>query len=125
MSKKRLAVTDAELAVLQLLWATDSMTVRELTEQLYPPGAGSSVATVQKLLQRLEAKRLIVRDRSQYAHTFSAAVARNDFAGKQLSDMAQKLSEGSLAPLLIHLVESDQLTKSELAEIRRLLNRHK
>ena len=98
MSKKRTAVTDAELAVLQLLWTTDSMTVRELTERLYPPADSSGVATVQKLLQRLEAKRLILRDRSNYAHTFSAAVPRNEFAGEQLAEMAQKLSEGSLAP---------------------------
>ncbi len=64
------AVTEAELAVLELLWLESPRTARQLTEQLYPPGTPSDVATVQKLLQRLEAKELVARDRSQRVHTF-------------------------------------------------------
>ncbi|WP_231962499.1 BlaI/MecI/CopY family transcriptional regulator [Symmachiella dynata] len=118
------SVTDAELAVLQLLWKNEAMTVRALTQQLYPPETSSGVATVQKLLQRLEVKHLVVRDRNHHAHHFSASVSQSEFAGEQLSDMARKLSEGSLAPLLVHLFESNQLTPSELADIRRLLDGH-
>ena len=44
-------VTDAELAVLQVLWELETATVREITDRLYLEG---TTATVQKLLERLE-----------------------------------------------------------------------
>src|SRR5262249_10192887 len=49
-------VTDAELAVLQVLWDRGPATIRELTPLLYPDVTDASYATVQKLLERLEAK---------------------------------------------------------------------
>ena len=116
------AVTEAELAVLELLWLESPRTARELTSRLYPPGSPSDMATVQKLLKRLEAKRLVERDRSDRIHTFSAAVARAEYAGGRLAELAERLSDGSLAPLLLHLVSSRKLSAKELAELRRILD---
>ena len=47
---------DAELAVLQQLWERGPATIRQLTDALYPEGTDAYYATVQKLLERLEAK---------------------------------------------------------------------
>ena len=116
------AVTEAELAVLELLWLESPRTARQLTEQLYPPGTPSDVATIQKLLQRLEAKELVARDRSQRVHAFQATITREEYAGSRLADLAQKLSDGSLAPLLLHLVSSQRLNAAELAELRKVLD---
>ena len=57
-------VTDTELAVLRLLWKTDDATIRELTDALYPDGGHSHYATVQSLLDRLQAKGFVERERS-------------------------------------------------------------
>lgn len=116
------AVTEAELSVLEVLWNEAPQTARRLTETLYPPGSPSDVATVQKLLQRLEAKGLIERDRSERVHTFKAAVSREAYAGGRLAELADRLSEGSLAPLLMHLVNSRRLSSQELVELRRILD---
>ena len=56
-------VTDAELAVLQVLWEQGPATIRQLTDRLYPEGKTSHYATVQKLLERLQAKGCVSRDR--------------------------------------------------------------
>ena len=61
-------ITDAELAVLQVLWDEGRRTIRELTDTLYPSGTGVHYATVQKLLERLEAKKFVKRDRSAWPH---------------------------------------------------------
>lgn len=119
------AVSDAELAVLQLLWDKGRLTVREITEQLYPRKTASDRATVQKLVERLENKGLIDRDRAQFVHTLFATVDRNAFAGQRLAETAEKLTRGSLKPLLAHLVETDQLSPEEQDEIRKLLNKHR
>ena len=116
------AVTEAELAILELLWSESPRTARQLTERLYPPGTPSDVATVQKLLQRLEAKELVARDRSQRVHAFEATITREEYAGSRLADLADKLSDGSLAPLLLHLVSSQRLNAAELAELRKVLD---
>src|SRR5262245_35500376 len=49
-------IPDAELQVLKLLWATESLTARELAVAIYRVADNSTVGTVQKLLQRLEKK---------------------------------------------------------------------
>lgn len=116
------AVTEAELAVLELLWVESPRTARQLTERLYPAGTPSDVATVQKLIQRLEAKGLVSRDRSERTHTFFPAVTREEYAGGRLAELADRLSDGSLAPLLMHLVSARRLSPQELAELRKVLD---
>jgi BlaI family penicillinase repressor len=119
------AVSDAELAVLQLLWDQGRLTTRQITEQLYPKQSGSDLATVQKLVQRLENKKLVGRDRSLFVHTIIARIDRNAFAAQRLAETAAKLTSGSLKPLLAHLVESDQLSPDELDELRKLIDKHR
>lgn len=114
-------MTDAELELLKLLWQQQPLSVREITTALYGDLSNSNVGTVQKLLQRLEAKSCVQRDRSTYAHRFSAIVTQASVAGKQLEVMADKVSDGSLAPFITHLVQSRRLTKKEKKEIRKML----
>src|SRR5580704_1716680 len=84
MAKPAAHVTEAELAVLEVLWNKGPNSAREITERLYPRGKPADVATVQKLLQRLERKKFVCRDRSERVHQFSAAIPRDEFAGQQL-----------------------------------------
>jgi predicted transcriptional regulator len=115
-------VTDAELAVLQILWEDGPATIRRLTDVLYPGGGTPQYGTVQKLLDRLEAKGCVRRDRTPAAHTFAAAIAREDLIGRRLQDMAEKLCGGSLTPLLTHLVRTKRLTARERRELRDLID---
>ena len=125
MPTPRAQATDAELAVLKLLWDGEPLTARTICERLYPSGTPSDQATVQKLLQRLEQKRLVARDRRSFAHLFRATVSREALAAVQLEALADKLTYGSLVPFILHAVESKQLTAEERSEIRRLLNRRR
>jgi|SRR6516225_7183837 predicted transcriptional regulator len=115
-------VTDAELAVLQVLWDNGPATIRQLTDVLYPGGGAAQYGTVQKLLDRLESKGCVRRDRTPAAHTFAAAIAREDLIGRRLQDMAEKLCGGSLTPLLTHLVRAKRLTTRERRELRDLID---
>jgi BlaI family transcriptional regulator, penicillinase repressor len=121
MPKKPRHATDAELAILKALWGAAPLTARALTEQLYPDAAPSDIATVQKLLSRLEDKGLVVRQRKPPAHEFTATITSDEFAGEQLEAMAEKLSDGSLAPFVMHLVKSRGLSPRERQEIRKLM----
>jgi predicted transcriptional regulator len=115
-------VTDAELAVLQALWGRGSATIRQLTDALYPGGSAAQYATVQKLLERLEAKGCARRDRRPWPHVFAATVDRDDLIGRRLRAVAEKLCGGSLTPLLTHLTTVERLSPRERDELRAWLD---
>lgn len=123
MAKTPSDVTDAELAVLQQLWDRGDSTIRELTDALYPTGGTAHYATVQKLLERLEAKDCVGRERSSVPHVFSARVKRGDLIDIRLQDLADKLCEGSIAPLLTQLVRGKRLSSSERKALGDLVDR--
>lgn len=92
-------VTDAELAVLRELWGLGACTIRALTERLYPPCSTSCYATVQKLLERLEAKKFVRRKRSGACHTFRACVGREELIRRRLRRVAEELCGGEVEML--------------------------
>jgi len=115
-------VTGAELSVLDALWRQGRLSIRQIADEIYPGGKASEYATVQKLLERLEAKECVARDRSSFAHLFEARIQRADLIDQELAEVAEKLCDGSLTPLLTHLVAKRKLTREEREMLRRLLN---
>ena len=115
-------VTDAELAVLTELWDHGPAPIRQLAGAHDPGGGAAQYATVQKLLERLEAKGFVRRARGGGPHTFAAAVGRDELIGRRLRDVAEKLCGGSLTPLLTHLVRTRRLSARERQELRDLID---
>ena len=120
--KRSQDVTDAELAVLEALWERGAATIRELTDQLYPSGGAAHYATVQKLLERLESKRCVARDRRPGRHVYRARIERGDLIRQNLEDLADRLCDGSLAPLLTSLVQGRRLSAGERRALRELVD---
>ncbi len=116
-------VTDAELAILQALWDEGPATIRLLAERVYQQSGTSVYATVQKLLDRLEAKDCVKRDRGASVHMFRAAINRDELIGRRLRAVADSLCGGSLSPLLTHLVEGRGLSERERRELRALVEK--
>jgi predicted transcriptional regulator len=119
---KQLPLANSELAVMNLLWQNERLTARDIREQLYPDATKAQHGTVQKLLQRLEDKGYVERDRSLSVHLFSAAISRQTYAGTQLESLADKLTAGSLAPLITHLIEQKKISRKEINRIRAILD---
>ena len=114
-------VTDAELAVLQTLWDHGPSTIRQLADILYPGGKAAQYGTVQKLLERLETKKCIKRDRTPWPHVFSPAIDRETLIGWRLRTTAEKLCGGSMTPLLLHLLKAERFSDEERSELRSFL----
>jgi BlaI family penicillinase repressor len=118
----RPALANAELAIMELLWDEERLTARQIREQLYPGTTKTQHGTVQRLLQRLEDKSFVERDRDLPVYFFSASVSREDYASGQLESLTQRLSGGSLAPLVTHLVEQKRISRSEIERLRQILD---
>lgn len=114
-------ITDTELSILKVLWEKGRVTIRQIRDILYPDGSPSHYATVQKLLERLEAEGFVSRKRAGKAHLFKALIQCDELIGRRLKAVAEKLCDGSLSPLLTHLIRAEKLTARERSELRALL----
>jgi BlaI family penicillinase repressor len=123
MNQRNQDVTEAELALLQVLWDDGPATIRQLVERVYKQTGTSVYATVQKLLDRLEAKGCVERKRGGPVHIFRAAINRDELIGRRLRAVADSLCGGSLSPLLTHLVEGRGLSDQERRELRGLIEK--
>lgn len=121
---RSVSVTDAELAVLKMLWERGPLTAKAIAEAIYPDGAESEFAAVHSFLHRLERKGLVVRDRSSFVHVFSATASQADVLGQELESLVARLGGDSIAPVIMKLIDQKRLSAKEAAEIRKLLNRY-
>jgi BlaI family transcriptional regulator, penicillinase repressor len=114
-------ITESELAVLRILWDQGMATIRQLTDVLYPGGGAAQYATVQKLLDRMEVKEYIRRDRSLFVHRFVARLDRDQLIGRRLRSLAETLCDGSLTPLLTHLARAGDLSEEDRQALRAII----
>ena len=122
MARKRRDVTEAELAILRVLWDRGQATIRQVTEVLYPGGGDSEYATVKKLLTRLESKRCVSRDSHEAAHSFQASITRDDLMRQRLDAVAADLCGGLRLPLLMNLLRAERLSEADGKELRGFLD---
>jgi BlaI family transcriptional regulator, penicillinase repressor len=114
-------ITESELSVLRILWDRGTATIRQLADVLYPGGEAAQYATVQKLLDRMEAKGYVQRDRALYVHVFAPVLDRDELIGRRLRSLAEMLCDGSLTPLLTHLARAKDLTEEDRLALRAIM----
>lgn len=123
MAGKAQDITPTELAMLRILWKRGPCTIRELTDRLYPGGGQSHYATVQSLLDRLERKSCVSRQKHGRVNVYTSTVSRGDLIRRRLRGLAEILCDGARAPLLSHLVTEDCLSPDELKALEILVQR--
>lgn len=121
MARSKPAISDAELEVLKVLWASGPGTVRDVEAQLRRRRR-LAYNTVLTLLTRLRDKGYVDTDRSGTAHVFRSVVSREELLTHGLSTLADRVCDGTASPLVLALVKGRKLSKDDVAELRRLLD---
>lgn len=121
MTRSPSDVTEAELAVLRVLWEHGSCNVREITERVYASDDVSDYSTVKKLLSRLEKKGFVNRCRKNVPHQFQASMTRDDLLKRRLRNLADDLCDGSRTPLLMNLLQGEDVTDEQRDTLRDLI----
>ena|SRR5689334_3456765 len=114
--------TDAELAILRVLWQRGPATVRDVHEELNRDG-NTGYTTILKLLQIMTEKGLVVRDETQRAHIYEARYSEQRTQRQLLGDLADRAFGGSAAKLVMQALTGRKASAEELGEIRELLER--
>lgn len=113
--------TQAELALLRVLWEDGPATVRQVWETLDSedrPG----YTTVLKFFQIMTTKGLVKRDDSRRAHVYRARLSQDQTQSQLVEDLTDRAFKGSTARLVMRALSSRPASREELAEIRRLLD---
>ena len=113
--------TDAELAILRVLWERGPSTVREVQGRLNrtrPTG----YTTALKIMQIMTDKGLLRRDESQRAHVYRPALAEAETQRRLVGDLIDRAFGGSPSQLVMQALSAKRASAEELSQIRRLLD---
>lgn len=112
--------TDAELAILRVLWQRGPSTVRQVHDALNATKK-TGYTTVLKFLQIMHEKGLVSRDEAPYAHVYQARLPREEAQRTLVQDLLNRAFEGSMSGLVLQALSSKKASKAELSEIRKIL----
>jgi predicted transcriptional regulator len=113
--------TDAELAILRVLWDRGPSTVREVHDAL-KSSQSSGYTSVLKLLQIMTDKGLVVRDETNRAHVYGPKLSEQRTQLQLLGDLVDRAFAGSSAKLVLQALSGRRATKQELRDIRAMLD---
>ena len=110
--------TDAELAILTVLWSRGPSTVRQIAEEM---GREAGYTAILKLLQIMTEKGLVVRDESSRTHVYAAAYTQDQTQRQLVTDLVDRVFGGSAAKLVLQALTATKSSPEELEEIQKLL----
>ena len=113
--------TDAELAILRVLWERGRSTVREVTDAIQAE-RGTGYTTALKLMQIMFEKGLVKRDDSSRTHVYEAVAAADVTQRQLVTDLLDRAFGGSAQQLVLQALSGRKASREDLAEIRKLLD---
>lgn len=122
MGEKTPRPTDAELAILRVLWERGPSTVREVHDSLLSQSHDSGYTTILKLMQIMTDKGLVDRDESQRAHVYTSRHGEQRTQRQLLGDLIERAFGGSPAKLVMQALSSSKASAEDLSAIRNLLD---
>jgi BlaI family penicillinase repressor len=115
--------TDAELEILTVLWSRGATTVREVHETI-ATRKPTQYTTVLKTMQIMAEKGLVLRNEEQRAHIYAAARPQEWTQQQLAGDLLQRAFNGSARSLMLGALSARKASKTELAELRRMLDEY-
>jgi predicted transcriptional regulator len=119
---KKAQPTEAELAILRVLWSRGPSTVREVHETL-GGDARTRYTTTLKQLQVMAEKRLVSRHESRRSHVYTAIAKETETEESLVSGFVDRVFQGSVQKMVLHALSSGKVTDEEIAQIKRLLEK--
>ena len=124
MRPKATVLTEQELEIMKVVWRSESVTVRDVYEDLLERRK-IAYTTVMTMMRILEEKGYLSRDADAKASVYKPTKPKEKVVGGMVSDFLNRVFEGSAKPLLLHLVDNREISAKELDDIAKLLKSRK
>ena len=118
---ENITLSDGEWKIMKLLWATPSLSLREITDALEKE-TGWSRPTIHVMLKRLGEKGAVALDSSVKPQKYYPTVKRDDIAPKETESFLSRVYDGSVRMLFSALTERKKLSEKDIAELRQILD---
>jgi predicted transcriptional regulator len=113
--------TEAELEILNILWALGPSTVRDVhTASKKETG----YTTVLKQMQVMAEKGLLARSEQFRSHVYEARIAKEQTQRQLARNLVRRAFDGSAKNLVLGALSSQKVTAKDLAEIRSILDEY-
>jgi len=112
--------TEAELEILNMLWANGPSTVREVHTAL--SGKQTGYTTVLKQMQVMAEKGLLTRSERFRSHVYEVRLPKERTQQLLAMNLLQRAFDGSTKNLVLGALSSQKVSTAELGEIRRMLD---
>lgn len=112
--------TDSELEILQILWAKGACTVRDVFSELEQKKP-IVYTTILKTMQIMLEKGIVLREESNKAHTYKAAISQENTQQHFIDKMVDTLFSGSISNLVMQALGNRKSSKEELDAIKAYL----
>lgn len=122
MTEKPIKTTEKELEILQIIWENDAVSVKDVHEALGGDKA-NGYTTILKLLQIMNEKGLVTRQKSGKLHLYKAVPSLEKTRQQLLDKMIRTVFQGSAKQLVMSALGSKQSSVEELKEIRKYLEK--
>lgn len=113
-------ISDAEWEVMKALWDHEPITAVDVLARL--PHDQWKQKTVNTFLVRLEAKGVIASKRVGRANVYRTLYTEDECRRFEGSQFLSKVFRGQVAPMMLHFIENEELSDSDVAELKRLLD---
>src|SRR5688572_22329005 len=113
--------TDAELAILRVLWERGPSTVRQVHDVLVARVGPTAYTTALKLLQIMAEKGLVRRDESDRTHVYHPRLTEEQTQRQLVRDLLERAFGGSSSTLVLQALNAKRATPEELGEIHKLI----
>lgn len=114
--------TEKELEILQILWIKGPAAVKDVHEALGGEAA-NGYTTILKMLQIMNEKGLVTRQRSGKLHLYKAVPSQESTRQQMLDKMINTIFQGSAAQLVMSALGNKKSSKQELQEIKKYLEK--
>lgn len=113
-------ISEAEWEVMKALWRRSPQTANELADSLAPQNEWNPL-TVKTLINRLVAKGVVGYKKEGRAFQFRPLFKESDCVLAATESFLERVFNGSLNPMLTHLVQNKKLSRKQIAELKRIL----
>ena len=115
-------ISEAEWQVMKVLWAQSPATANEVVEQL-AESTDWKPKTIKTLLNRLVKKEALGFEKKGRTYHYKPLVSEEECVSAESRSFVERVYGGSLAPMLANLFEDAELSKNEIKELKRILDK--
>lgn len=113
-------ISDAEIEAMKVIWERKEVTSLEIIKELENHNWNDN--TIRTLISRLIAKKAVgISKREGKTYTYVPLIKENEYKAKKMKNIIKQLYDGAVDDMLLNFVDSNEMSKSELKSLIRLV----